>query len=474
MAARVPSRLRLRSSQRGIVHHPDYPDSVRDDEKPEGRPLSGSAFARTARLASLPVGFAGRTTLGLGKRIVGAPAQTVLDEVQRRTADQIFSVLGQLKGGAMKFGQAMSIFEAALPDELIGPYRETLTKLQDSAPPMPPGVVHRVMVDEFGEDWRTQFPTFGDAPAASASIGQVHRATWHDGTEVAVKIQYPGAAKALTADLRQIARMARLFGILAPALDVKPLIAELQDRVAEELDYSLEAGAQSVFAGAFADHPEVVIPEPLAHTERALVSAWLEADSSLAQVIADGTQEERDRYGEAYVRFLFAGPERAGMLHADPHPGNFRIMPDGRLGVVDFGAVARLPDGLPESMGRLLRHAVDGDYARVVDGLHDEGFLKQGVNLDADTIARYIGPFTEPARVERFTFNRDWMRAQMQRVSAPTAEGMGTAMKINLPPQYLLIHRVWFGGIGVLSQLGATAPFRAILEESLPGFADQG
>ncbi len=444
-----------------------------DDEKPEGRPLSGSAFARTARLASLPIGFAGRTTLGVGKRIVGAPAQGVLDEVQRRTADQIFSVLGQLKGGAMKFGQAMSIFEAALPDELIGPYRETLTKLQDSAPPMPPGVVHRVMVEEFGESWREQFPTFGDAPAASASIGQVHRATWLDGTEVAVKIQYPGAARALTADLRQIARMARLFGILAPALDVKPLIAELQDRVAEELDYSLEAGAQSVFAGAFADDPEVVIPEPLAHTERALVSEWLEADSSLAQIISTGTQEERDRYGEAYVRFLFAGPERAGMLHADPHPGNFRIMPDGRLGVVDFGAVARLPDGLPESMGRLLRLVVDGDFEAVVAGLHDEGFLKRGVELDADTIARYLGPFAEPARVERFTFSRDWMREQMQRVSAPTAEGMGTAMKLNLPPQYLLIHRVWFGGIGVLSQLGATAPFRSIVEESLPGFADQ-
>ncbi len=467
----------LRTSQRGLVGRPDYPESV--GEKPEGRPLSGSAFARTARLASLPVGFAGRTTIGVGKRIVGAPAQAVLDEVQRRTADQVFSVLGQLKGGAMKFGQAMSIFEAALPDELIGPYRETLTKLQDSAPPMPPGVVHRVMIAEFGEDWREQFPTFDDAPAASASIGQVHRARWHDGTaqagaapiDAAVKLQYPGAAKALTADLRQIGRMARMFGVLAPALDVKPLIAELQDRVAEELDYSLEAGAQSVFAGAFADDPEVVIPEPLAHTERALVSTWLESDSSLAQIITTGSQEERDRYGEAYVRFLFAGPERAGMLHADPHPGNFRIMPDGRLGVVDFGAVARLPDGLPESMGRLLRLAVDGDYESVVDGLHDEGFLKKGVNLDADTIAQYIGPFTEPASVDRFSFNREWMRAQMQRVSAPSAEGMGTAMKINLPPQYLLIHRVWFGGIGVLSQLGATAPFRSILEESLPGFA---
>ena len=405
--------------------------------------------------------------------MVGAPANAVLNEVQKRTADQIFSVLGQLKGGAMKFGQAMSIFEAALPEEFIAPYRETLVKLQDSAPPMPTGTVHRVLAEEFGPDWRGQLTSFDNKPAASASIGQVHRATWSDGTDVAVKLQYPGAAKALISDLKQIARLARLFGVIAPGLDVKPLVRELQDRVAEELDYSLEAEAQGIFAEAFADDPEIVVPRPLAHTEHALVSTWLESDSSLAQVIIDGTQEERDRYGEAYVRFLFEGPTRAGMLHADPHPGNFRIMPDGRLGVVDFGAVARLPEGLPSSMGRLLRHAVDGDFESVRDGLREEGFLKKGVNLDADTIENYIGPFVEPARVERFTFNREWMRAQTMRVSAPTAEGMGTAMKINLPPQYLLIHRVWIGGIAVLSQLGATAPFRAILLESLPGFANE-
>jgi len=454
---------------------PDTPEKDPDQDSPaKGRPLTGSAFARTARLASLPVGFAGRTTLGLGKRIVGTPANLVLDEVQRRTADQIFSVLGQLKGGAMKFGQAMSIFEAALPEEFIGPYRETLVKLQDSAPPMPPGTVHRVMTEEFGAAWRDTFTSFDDKPAASASIGQVHRATWKDGTEVAVKLQYPGAAKALISDLRQISRLARLFGVIAPGLDVKPLVKELQDRVAEELDYSLEAGAQAVFAAEFNGDDDIVIPEPLAHTERALVTTWLESDSSLAQIITTGTQEERDRYGEAYVRFLFAGPSRAGMLHADPHPGNFRIMPDGRLGVVDFGAVARLPEGLPLSMGRLVRHAVDGDYERVIDGLREEGFLKARSDLSADTIARYIGPFVEPARVERFSFSREWMREQTLRVSAPTAEGMGTAMKINLPPQYLLIHRTWIGGIGVLSQLGATAPFRAILEESLPGFSDEG
>ena len=441
-------------------------------DEQRARSLPASAFSRTARLAALPVGFAGRTTLGVGRRLVGAPANAVLTDVQRRTAEQVFSVLGQLKGGAMKFGQAMSIFEAALPEELIGPYRETLTKLQDSAPPMPSAVVHRVLAEDLGEDWREQLVELDERPAASASIGQVHRATWHDGTDVAVKIQYPGAAKALSSDLRQIGRMARLFGVLAPGLDVKPLVQELQDRVAEELDYSLEAEAQTVFAEAFADDPDIVVPRVVAHTARVLVSEWLESTSSLAEIITSGSQQERDHLGETYVRFLFAGPSRTGMLHADPHPGNFRVMSDGRLGVVDYGAVARLPDGLPPAIGRVLRHAVADDYAQVVQGLRDEGFVKPGVDLDPDIIEQYIGPFVEPATVETFTFSREWMRSQTQRVSAPTSSGIGTAVKINLPREYLLIHRVWIGGMGVLSQLGASAPFRSILAESLPGFAD--
>lgn len=436
------------------------------------RNLPASALARGARLASLPVGFAGRTTLGVGRRLIGAPADAVLSDVQRRTAEQVFAVLGQLKGGAMKFGQAMSIFESALPDELAGPYRETLTRLQDAAPPMSEATVHRVLAEELGPDWTEQLIELDPSPAASASIGQVHRGRWHDGTDVAVKLQYPGAAKALRSDLRQVARLARMLAPIAPAVDVRGLVTELQERMVEELDYRLEAAAQAAFAAAFADDPEVVVPGVIAHTERMLVSTWLDSSHSLAAVITGGTPSERDTYGEAYVRFLFAGPARTGLLHADPHPGNYRILPDGRLGVVDYGAVARLPDGMPPDIGRLLRRAVDGDYDAVTLGLRELGFLSPQARLDAETVEAYIGPFADPAREETFTFSREWLREQMQRVSAPTQQGIGTALQINLPREYLLIHRVWAGGIGVLSQLGATAHFRAIVEESLPGFAD--
>ena len=437
------------------------------------RQLPRRAVARTARLATLPLGFAGRTTVGFGKRLVGQPAESVLNDVQARTAEQLFRVLGDLKGGAMKFGQALSVFEAALPDEVAGPYRESLTRLQDSAPPMDRAAVHAMLARELGPGWRRRFTSFDEDPAAAASIGQVHRAVWHDGREVAVKVQYPGAGEALRADLRQIARAARLLGGALPNIDVQPLVAELQARVGEELDYRLEAEAQQRFHEAFAGDPDFVVPAVVEATERVLVSTWMDSVGSLARLVAEGDQETRNHFGTLYVRFLFSGPARAGLLHADPHPGNFRMLADGRLGVVDYGAVARLQEGsLPPAIGRLLRAAVDDDWPAVLDGLRDEGFVKPGVDLDVDVLRDYLTPFVEPAMVETFAFNRAWMREQAERIANPRKEAFATATRINMPPSYLLIHRVWIGGIGVLCQLGAEADFRAMLEEALPGFAD--
>ena len=217
--------------------------------------LPRKAVARTAKLAALPLGYAGRTALGLGKRIGGASAESVLTEVQQRTAEQLFRTLGDLKGGAMKFGQAMSIFEAALPDEIAAPYREHLTRLQDSAPPMPTMTVREILARELGPDWKDHLVWFDAEPAAAASIGQVHRGRWADGREVAVKVQYPGSAEALTSDLRQLSRVARGLGPLVPGLDIRALIAEVQDRAIEELDYQLEAEAQRDVRGRVPRRP---------------------------------------------------------------------------------------------------------------------------------------------------------------------------------------------------------------------------
>jgi len=440
--------------------------------------LPRKAAARTARLASLPLSFAGRSAMGLGRRLGGAPAELVMGEIQQRTAEQLFRTLGELKGGAMKFGQQLSIFEAALPEEMAGPYREQLTRLQDSAPPMPTQTVRDILTRDLGADWSKRLVWLDGGPTAAASIGQVHKGRWHDGREVAVKVQYPGAGDALRSDLRQLARLARTIGPLFPGIDIKPLVEEVQARAEDELDYRLEAEAQRAFAKVFRDDPDIVVPDVVDVGGEVLVTEWLDSESSLAQVIRDGTTEERNHYGELMVKFLFEGPTRTGMLHADPHPGNYRIIPGkkgkpGRLGVLDFGAVARLPGGrFPDAMGTLIRLTALADKEPLMAELRREGFIKDNIKIDPDLLVDYLSPLVEPTLVERFQFNREWMREQFQRINNPREPTYTVAIKLNLPPSYMLIHRTWIGGIGVLSQLEAEAPFRQILTDYLPGFAD--
>ena len=432
--------------------------------------LPTRAVTRSAKLAALPISYAGRVTWGAARKLGGRPAEAVTAELQARTAEQVFRVLGELKGGAMKVGQAMSIFEAALPEEMAGPYRATLTKLQDAAPPMPADQVHTVLREALGPQWRRRFRSFDDVPAASASIGQVHRAVWRDGREVAVKVQYPGAGKALMADLANVSRLGRVFGSMVPGMDIKPLLEELKERVAEELDYLAESESQRAFAAAYEGDDDIAVPHVLAAAPTLIVTEWLEGEP-LSGVIAAGTREQRNRAGLLYQRFLLSGPARAGLLHADPHPGNFRLTADGRLGVLDFGAVAHLPDGFPDAIGRLLRIALAGDAATVMDGLREEGFVKPHVTLDAEVLLRYLDPFVEPARHPHFHYSRAWLREQFSRINDPRNPDFTVGMKINLPPSYLLVHRVWLGGIGVTCQLDADVPVRAEIERWVPGFA---
>src|SRR5580693_7852477 len=412
-----------------------------------------SPVTRAAKLAGLPIGLAGRTALGFGKRIGGRPAEMVAEEIQRRTADQIFG--------------------AALPPEIAGPYRATLTRLQESAPPLPARTVHQVLARELGEDWRSSFVSFSDVPAAAASIGQVHQAVWHDGRRVAVKIQYPGAGRALISDFNQLSRAGRLFGLLMPGLEVKPLLDELRDRVAEELDYSLEASSQQAFADAYADDPDIFVPGVVMSTGQVLVTEWMDG-TPLSRIISDGSKEDRDRAGILLTRFLFSGPARAGLLHADPHPGNFRLLDDGRLGVLDFGAVDHLPEGLPPFFGRLLRimHSdSDGvNIAAVEQELRDNGFLRPGIHVDLDALYAFLAPLAEPSRVDSFKFNREWLRGEAARVTDMRTSNI--ARQLNLPPSYVLIHRMSTAGIGVLCQLECEGNFRAEVLPWMPGYFD--
>ena len=278
-----------------------------------------------------------------------------------------------------------------------------------------------------------------------------------------MKVQYPGADDALRSDLKQIGRLSKVVSPLAGGVDVSALVAELTARVSEELDYTLEGASQQQAAEGFAGSPEFLLPHVLVSTTKVMVSEWVEgAPLSSAVALPD---DERNEIALRYVRFLFAGPSTVGLLHADPHPGNFKILGDGRLGVVDFGLVARLPEGLPSAMGGSCASRSTARRNEVVEGLRAEGFIVS--DIDAADLFEYLAPFVEPASVPEFQFNRDWMREQFLRVRDPQASG-GVAMKLNLPASYLLIHRVWLGGLAVLSQLYAGRPSAGCWKNSFP------
>ncbi|MHA6796480.1 ABC1 kinase family protein [Pseudonocardia bannensis] len=427
--------------------------------------------ARTAKLASLPLGVAGRAAAGWGRRLIGGNSEQISAQLMAKSAEQLFAVLGELKGGAMKFGQALSVFEAAVPEEFGEPYREALIKLQSAAPPMPASDVHRMLAEQFGRGWRSRFEEFDDTPAAAASIGQVHRAVWRDGREVAVKVQYPGAEEAVLSDLRQLSRMSRLLQPLAPGMEIKPLINELRERMVEELDYRDEAANQRAFAATFEGDDKVKVPRVVASAPRAMVSEWV-TGRPLSSIIRAGTQDERDTAAALLAEFHYSAPARAGLLHADPHPGNFQILDDGRLLVIDYGAVARLPDGLPRPLTMMTKYALQKRSDELMALMRAEGFVRPETTITADEAIAYLAPFTEPLGTETFRFNRRWLQRQAERVGDLRSPDFDTGRSLNLPPQYLLVHRVTLGTLGVLCQLDADVPLRGIVGHWQPDLFD--
>ncbi len=440
----------------------------------DGVPRNG--LARTARLASLPVGFAGRAVAGWGRALAGADRDEVTTAAAARNAEQLFAVLGSLKGGAMKLGQALSVYDAMVPPEILGPYHDALAKLQTAGPPMPARDAHRMLAEQLGRGWGARFREFDDHPVASASIGQVHRAVWRDGREVAVKIQYPGADVALDADLRQLKRFARLFSAVLPGLDARALIDELHERMMEEVDYRVEAERQRAFAAGFADEPGLRVPGVVASAPKVLVSEWLDGvplRTLLDTPAGPGEQAVRDSYAHTIVETMFASPGRIGLLHADPHPGNFLVLDDGRLGMVDFGAVAALPGGIPPVLVRILDLTARGDGAALHALLVAEGFL--AVDAEEADVLRWIGALADPLRHETFHFDRAWMARQGARVADPGNRAFArTGRALNLPPDHVLVVRVLSGWMNILAQLDCTVAARGIAAAHLEGFSPPG
>jgi predicted unusual protein kinase regulating ubiquinone biosynthesis (AarF/ABC1/UbiB family) len=455
-----------------------YVDTPRDDGPGGDTPRNGlprGTTARTARMAALPLAFGGRAVAGWGRRLAGADADAVSAAMMERNAEQLFAVLGQLRGGAMKVGQALAVYESMMPAELAEPYRRALVRLQAQGPPLPARDVHRVLDEQLGRQWRTRLPEFDDVPTAAASIGQVHRARTAQGRPVAVKIQYPGADQALETDLRVLERFARLFTLIVPGLDARAVMRELRARTLEELDYRAEADHQRAFAAEYGGGEHLHVPAVIASAPKVLVSEWLDG-TSLARIIGqpadDGADlHAHDRHGHTIVETMFSSPVRIGLLHADPHPGNFLLLTDGRLGMVDFGATAAMPGGIPPVLARTLRHLADGEREQMMALLRAEGFIHGDVGPD-DVLA-YIGALADPLRVPRFRFDRAWMAAQGARVAdLRGAAYRETGRALTLPADHLVFLRVLTGWMNVLAQLDCTVAVRGIVEKWVPAFAE--
>ncbi|MFD0363684.1 ABC1 kinase family protein [Nocardia sp. GCM10030253] len=434
--------------------------------------------SRNAKLAKIPLGIAGRAAVGFGKKLAGGDKSEINAQLNQKAAEQLFTVLGELKGGAMKFGQALSVMEAAVPEEFGEHYREALTKLQAAAPPMPAATVHRVLDQQLGTQWRQRFQSFDDTPAASASIGQVHKAVWSDGRAVAVKVQYPGADEALRADLKTLSRMTGLFASVIPGADVKPLLAEITERTEEELDYRNEATNQRAFAKAFDGHPEIVVPKVVASAPKVIVTEWLDG-TAVSAIIKQGAEDPagtkalRNRVAGLMGKFHFSSPETVGLLHADPHPGNFMMLSDGKLAVIDFGACAPMPNGFPEVLGRMLALEVEERFDELTELMYDNGWVIPGRTITDKEIADYLRPFTDPVQTDSFHFTRKWMQRVAGKASDISSPEMKTARALQLPAEYVMIFRVLGGSVGILAQLDAELPFMQLVKTWMPGFREQ-
>jgi predicted unusual protein kinase regulating ubiquinone biosynthesis (AarF/ABC1/UbiB family) len=427
--------------------------------------------ARNAKLASLPVGIAGRAALGFGKRLTGSSRDEVNAELMEKAANQLFTVLGELKGGAMKVGQALSVMEAAVPEQFGEPYREALTKLQKDAPPLPADKVHRVLNAQLGTKWRDRFSSFDDAPIASASIGQVHKAVWADGRPVAVKIQYPGADEALRADLKTMKRMISVFRQLSPGANVQAVVDELIERTEMELDYRLEAENQRAFAKGYRDDPHFVVPAIVASAPKVVVAEWMDG-IPMAQIIRTGTPEQRDIVGTRLVELTYDAPRRIEMMHGDAHPGNFMLLPGDKLGVLDFGAVAPLPGGIPIELGLTVRYAFEKDYDKLLPTMEKIGFIQRGQQVSPREIDEMLRQYVEPLEVDVFHYTRKWLQKMAAANMDISVDTIKTARQMDIPAKLAIPMRVIASIVAISCQLDAHIPTRALATELIPGFAD--
>lgn len=393
---------------------------------------------------------------------------------RRRRMESYATRLGGMRGATMKLGQLLS-FADLLPEEKAAPVKEAFAVLQADVPPMDPETMRAAVRQALGPDAFSAFASFEPEPIAAASIGQVHRATLHDGTPVAVKVQYPDVAAAVDGDLRNGKALFRLINImrrtfggpLGDDMDLDALFAELAERVREELDYELEAERTQLFADLYAGHPFIRVPAVIDElTTPSVLTTELGTGRRWKDV--DGAEEElRSSWGEAIFRMTMGSLARHQVQNADPNPGNFLFGEDGTVTFVDFGCVKHYEPLFVEHSTAMAAAAMDGDPAALHEAMVGGGFVAaDDAAVDPAAMLAWLGPTYEPfAKAEPFAFSHAYVTGAMRHTLQPDGEIAAAVKRVSFPPEYLMLERVIVGMYSVLAGLGARRPWGEIQRE---------
>jgi predicted unusual protein kinase regulating ubiquinone biosynthesis (AarF/ABC1/UbiB family) len=424
--------------------------------------------ARRARLAAVGARAGAGWASHRARRVfASAERREALDTAfELRTAEQVAAALGEMKGALMKLGQMASYLDQGLPEHV----RTALAELQSNAPPMSAALAAGVIRTELGHDPDEVFATWDPVPIASASIGQVHRAMTHDGQAVAVKVQYPGVAEAMASDLANLGLLFGGLGQLFPGFEPGPVVAELRERLTEELDYANEAANQTRFADEYHGHPHIHVPRVLDHLSTSRVLTTELADGVGFNEVLGWSQAERNLAAETIYRFAFGSLYRLRMFNGDPHPGNYLFRPGGQVTFVDFGLVKHFTTAelLPfeEMITAMVINPDPAGFRRIIERV---GLLPPGQPFADDDLVDYFGHFYELVREPgEMTISAEYASESVRRFFDQRGPYGPIMRAVNLPASFVVIQRINLGLYALFGDLGATGDWRALAEEIWP------